>query len=203
MKRPYGTLSSESAAAAAVMLGFEDLTVAAVADHLGVTPAALYYHVKDRADLVVAAMDWVLDNELEPIGPITDIAAFVRDEGMAMYKLFKNHPGLTTAIHSMGEPNPGFARRFETAHAALVAHGVSMTDAYFMLGLVYAHVLQTGTWLTSPEIMTARRDASVVSVDGEGRIEDMWATLSSSPPDDSYQRMLGLLIHGVVSLEDD
>ncbi|MEM7271533.1 MAG: TetR/AcrR family transcriptional regulator [Actinomycetota bacterium] len=197
MSHRYGTLSREVAAEAAVALGFENLTVAAVAERLGVTAAALYYHVKDRNDLVVAAIEWAMAASLEPIDEIASVGTFVRAEAMAMYKMFKNHPGLTAAIHSLAEPPPSFTERFERAHGQLTSQGVPVADAYFMLVIVYSHVLHSGTWLTSRQMMTADLSGS------DEPPTDVWSMLAANPPDDSFQRMTGLLIDGAASLDRD
>jgi AcrR family transcriptional regulator len=50
-------LSRDAIADAVIEVGFENLTLVAVAERLGVTHASLYGNVTDRDDLVIAAAD--------------------------------------------------------------------------------------------------------------------------------------------------
>ncbi|MEM7287343.1 MAG: helix-turn-helix domain-containing protein [Actinomycetota bacterium] len=200
MKHRYGTLSREVAAEAAVELGFQGLTLTAVAERLGVTAAALYYHVADRNDLFRAAIDRVAASDLEPIGPIDDVAVFVRAEATRLFELFAKYPGLTAALRSLDLPPESFGMRVAEAHRALTDHGMAPERAFLTLAVMYSHALETATWLTSPDMVSlAQASGGLVADRREDGFVRLMATFAASPPEDTFQQMLDILIHGVDS----
>lgn len=201
-KRRYGTLNRDAVARAGIELGFENLTLTGVAEHLGSSAAALYYHVKDRDDLVRITIDVVAD-ELPPIGEIDDVGAFVHREGMALFDLFDRHPGLTDALRSLDGPPDSFGRRVADAHGALVEGGVDPHDAFLMLSVMYSHALETGRWLTSSGFRTVgESDLDARSAENPtDAYPSLLVSLLGTSPEKTYERMLTMLIDGVASID--
>jgi AcrR family transcriptional regulator len=113
---------------AALEIGFESLTMAAVASRLGVATAALYRYVTDRDDLVVAAADRLFASA-PPVTGDDWRAVLVREVELRWDSLI-SHPGVIAAVESAGRPVPAAMARFGHLVRHLEALGFSPTDAY-------------------------------------------------------------------------
>ncbi|MEM9516820.1 MAG: TetR/AcrR family transcriptional regulator C-terminal domain-containing protein [Actinomycetota bacterium] len=125
----------EQIAAAALAVGFPDLTVEAVAAHLGVTHSTLYHHVENRdallglaVDRAVAAHPWPA-----PTGAWqTDLAAV----SQSMWALLVAHPGLARASVGATDPGPSAGGRVEQLVRRLVDVGFTVDDAILAVDTV-------------------------------------------------------------------
>ncbi|MEM9517290.1 MAG: helix-turn-helix domain-containing protein [Actinomycetota bacterium] len=90
-------LTRERIAQAAVEVGFDDLSMVAVAKHLGVSGPALYYHFDNQAELVRAAIGRVIAMAPEPLANPGSIAELVHSEAENMLATIENHPGIVAA----------------------------------------------------------------------------------------------------------
>jgi AcrR family transcriptional regulator len=125
---PKPRLSRPIIADAALGVGFESLTMAAVAGRLGVATSALYRYVADRDDLVVAAADRLFD--VAP--PITGDhwrEVLVREVELRWDALIA-HPGVIGAVEAAGRPIPAAFARFGALVRHLEGLGFSPEDAY-------------------------------------------------------------------------
>ncbi|WHT20722.1 TetR/AcrR family transcriptional regulator [Crossiella sp. CA-258035] len=107
---PAPRLSRDLIAEAVLGVGFEEVTVTAVAQRLNATHAALYRHVTDRDDLVRAAIERVADRAPQPLlGP--DWEELLRGEAWVRWRIFTEYPGIRQAISGLASPTDPFAAR--------------------------------------------------------------------------------------------
>jgi AcrR family transcriptional regulator len=147
-------LSREVVADAALRVGFENLTLAAVAAKLGVSHPALYRHVVGRDDLVAAAVDRLFTTTLWP-APASEWRDFLEAEAWARWNLFGDHPGLVGAFWSLSGRPVGVARRFSVVAGHLVRLGFGTEGAALATSMIYALTLGQ---VTQPTQLAARTD---------------------------------------------
>lgn len=121
---------------AAVEVGFVNLTMVAVAAKLGVTHTALYGHVADRDDLVLAAAERVADS-IRWATYDGEWRTFLETEGFAMWDAFIEHPGLMNALEATGRLPRSVLERFGSTCQVLVDHGFDPSDATLAVDTVY------------------------------------------------------------------
>jgi AcrR family transcriptional regulator len=107
---------------AGLAVGFDRLTVTAVADALGVGTATLYHHVRSRdelallaADAAAAAVAWP-----ESVGPWRPYLSACAHQ---LWHLLEEHPGLAQVAASLTLPPPTILARFEAACVHLIDDG--------------------------------------------------------------------------------
>lgn len=133
-------LSREAIARAAIADGFEDLTLAGVARHLGARHQSLYRYVDDREDVVIAALDLLFAEHRWP-RPAGDWRAFVEAEAWARWQLLSEHPGLVGQVRSLRRAPAGAVGRFAAVVGALVELGFEPELAVLTVDSVFALVL--------------------------------------------------------------
>jgi AcrR family transcriptional regulator len=128
-------ISRDAIAAAALEVGFEALTFAAVADRLGVRAASLYHHVSGRDDLVGLALDRVVAS-VAPPERSEDWRATLHEEGWFLWRLADAHPGLAQAILPLAALPPFVAEREDALSAHLQRLGFGEEDAELAIDTV-------------------------------------------------------------------
>ncbi|MCP3800229.1 TetR/AcrR family transcriptional regulator [Allokutzneria sp. A3M-2-11 16] len=94
---PPPRLSRELIADAAIAVGFTELTLASVAERLDASHAALYRHVTDRDDLVVAAAERLVGGL--PRSPDTGDWREVLEAGAwALWRMYADNPGVDQVL---------------------------------------------------------------------------------------------------------
>ncbi|MGO1049562.1 TetR/AcrR family transcriptional regulator [Crossiella sp. CA198] len=107
---PAPRLSRDLIAEAVLGVGFEEVTVTAVAQRLSATHAALYRHVTDRDDLVRAAVERVADRAPQPeLGP--DWEQLLRGEAWVRWRIFTEYPGIRQAVAGLSWSTDPFGAR--------------------------------------------------------------------------------------------
>lgn len=139
------TLTRDQIVRAAVELldadGIDGLSMRRLGSKLGSAATAVYWHVKDKANLVTLAADAVWA-EVE----LPDLTAVGwRDAAGAMahglYAMIVRHPWLVPAMSTHLLYGPGKARHDDHALAIYEAAGFTGQDAEQALKVVFAHVL--------------------------------------------------------------
>lgn len=131
---PVARLSRTAIADAAIEVGFDELTVVAVASRLGVAPGALYRYVSDRDDLVVAAVDRLLDQL--PTPPADDWRGFLESEAWIRWRAAEQHPGLPGAWREAGRASTATRRRYVHCLRVLADLGFGPGDALLAVDAV-------------------------------------------------------------------
>lgn len=190
-------LSREMVAEAALGVGFENLTVTAVAARIGVSHPALYRHVTSRADLVAAAVDRLFAAAAWP-APASGWRHLLEAEAWARWGLFRDHPGLATAIRGLTRTPAEVDRRSGVVAGCLMHRGFAADDAIIATTLVCALPLDQMTRPALPA--TAGEDVGSGltgwPVPAPGRL----ATRSpGTDPGEWFRQKLAVLLDGIAA----
>ncbi len=120
--------------------GLPAVTMQAVADRLGVTPMALYRHVKNKADLLDGVVESILLEVPvpDPDDPWTErLAAMARGTRMAA----RRHPGVFPLLLQRAAATPGARRARDVVYAALRQAGLPEDDVVQLERLLTTAVL--------------------------------------------------------------
>ncbi len=117
-------------------VGWERLTLEAVARQLGVSHSSLYKHVRNREELVAVAVEHVV-TQLPPPALTADSLSLLEGEGWAMWNMLEEQPGLALEMSVQSVPPPAADARADQVVAALVGAGYSGDDALLATDLVY------------------------------------------------------------------
>ena len=122
--------------AAGAAIGLRELSMKAVADALGVSPQALYRHVRDREALEVLVGEHLTASfELpDDVGqPWTD---YLVELGHRLREALTPHPGLGTYLRRLGPASAGTLRIIDRCDRVLVSRGLRPVDALMAGGTV-------------------------------------------------------------------
>jgi TetR/AcrR family transcriptional regulator, tetracycline repressor protein len=115
--------------------GAERFSIRRLAEHLGVTPMAVYNHVSSKGDLFHGIADAVIE-EIKYPSPAGDWRKVIRSCFRALRRACLAHPGAVPLIESAEVLPPAVFQPMETTLTALQAAGFSPGDAlraYFLL----------------------------------------------------------------------
>jgi AcrR family transcriptional regulator len=153
--------------------GIDGLSMRRLGGRLGSAATAVYWHVKDKANLVVLAADAVwAEVEL----PDVDAAGWRNAaEAMAhgLYAMIVRHPWLVPAMSTHLLYGPGKARHDDHALAIYEAAGFTGQDAEQALKVVFTHVLGLALGTVSEAAWKARLQRT--GGDEEEQIRDLTA----------------------------
>ncbi|MEM9513967.1 MAG: TetR family transcriptional regulator [Actinomycetota bacterium] len=133
---PKPRISRRQIADAAIEVGFDKLSIGAVAARLGVAPSALYTHVDDKADLIIAAADLVSERTAST-ELANDWRRFLTEEARRTWSTIRAHPGIYRAVDETNRVPTAYQQRFAQAHAHLVGLGFTTDNALLALDIVY------------------------------------------------------------------
>lgn len=122
--------------------GIDGVTMQAVADRLGVTPMALYRHVRNKADLLDGLVEQLLD-EIASSRPNTQLG---RDEGLieigqAVRAVARRHPTVFPLLLQRPASTPAAKRTRDLVYEGLRAAGVAESDVPRVERLVSTTIL--------------------------------------------------------------
>lgn len=195
-------LSRERIAEAVLAVGFEDLTMVAVADRLGVTHAGLYTHVADRDDLVIAAADHLVDG-LPPPVTVADWREVLTSEAWRIWDAAAAHPGMLTAIEATGRFPMALMRRFAAVCERLVELGFTPAAAVLAADTVYDLAADSSGRGGQLERLPAEARAAMAAdwtAPMDGEVADVLAGAITGAPRDWFARKLALVLDGVATL---
>ena len=193
------SLSRDQIAAAAVEVGFVDLTVTAVAERLGVSHAGLYTHVADRDDLVLAAADLVA-RRLPPPIDTDDWRAFLEHEAWILWDTFADHPGLLAAVDASGASPPSVVRRFAAACLRLHELGFAADLAVMAADTVYDLAVDSSSRSTAYTALTDETRGAMADTWSEPLCDDLAAVMRRAvlgPPRDWFAHKLAFVLDGI------
>ncbi|MFB9717272.1 TetR/AcrR family transcriptional regulator [Planobispora longispora] len=204
--RPRGRparITRPAIADAALAVGFDNLTLATVAEQLQVAHSALYRHVADREDLVVLAMNRMLQLTPwpEPAGRWrTDLAA----QADAVWRLLESHPGLIKEFLKLTRFPEELMRRFGDSIQQLIAYGFTPENAFLAADTVFdltVDVFSRGKQLDVPvgdaDVRTSTADAWATAV-GEA-VAPLIRTALAEPASVWFARKLDLVLDGIAA----
>jgi TetR/AcrR family transcriptional regulator, tetracycline repressor protein len=96
----WGTISREDVVGAAVTIvgagGYETMTIRSLADRLGVSPMALYRHIRDKDDLLDEVVDRLLARVWRPSAAEDDADAWLTEAAVKLRRFLVSQPA---ALH--------------------------------------------------------------------------------------------------------
>lgn len=194
---------------AAIAVGFDHLSMPLVGQHLAVSHAALYSYVKDRDELVSAAIDGLFAAEDWPRYD-GDWRAYLTAVGLQFWHLLDRHRGLAYALEGAGRaPRPeGYASFLRNVRSSLIDAGFEPVDAITIASMVMDQALafhrggkdEHGDSLTVLEARHFLGQRNVKNLRGvDDRTRQALANLLAMPPLEWFQRRLDLLLDAAES----
>jgi TetR/AcrR family transcriptional regulator, tetracycline repressor protein len=115
--------------------GPEALTIRRLADQLGVTPMAIYWHFRNKDELLSAVADHVMSEVRPDREPDAPWHEQLRSMVEALVRVIRRHPS-GPAVLFAGEKNqiPGMVRATEAALGLLRTAGFTLAEAYQIAG---------------------------------------------------------------------
>jgi AcrR family transcriptional regulator len=167
-------INRQMIAEAAHELGLDGLTLKAVADHLGVSIAALYHHVTSKDDLVRVAAEYAASRIPLPADRGQHWAVWLYEWSEYNRDVFEARPGLLARYVEGAIPAEAIAGNVDRILGVLVAQGFSVYDANEAYELVTSCALGTA-------VATLReRESAEAGVPVGARLQ---AVLDASGPD--------------------
>jgi AcrR family transcriptional regulator len=132
----------ESVARALSRYGYGNLVLAQVAGDAGYTRGALYHQFKDKQDLTLAALQWVLDAWEQEVGvlvgrepePVAALLAMARGHAVFCRRDFARM-AIALRLEFTGQDHP-VGREVERSYDELVTHCVQLIDAGRVAGTI-------------------------------------------------------------------
>lgn len=180
----------DAALAIADERGLEAVSMRALADRVGVTPMALYRHVKDKA----ALLDGMVGRLLSALLPSDPSQERTWDEQLstlahACRQVAQRHPWAAHLLFSRPAVTPDAVRAVDIIYLALIEAGVPEPEVPRLERLISTFVIgfaaseASGRFTPAPSIRATAavslRTANYPATAGSGRI---WIFPSTSPP---------------------
>lgn len=190
--------------------GVEAVTIRRLASRLGVTPMALYWHFKNKDELMWALAEYVMLGVTADVSPGDAWDKRVRVMVEALVRAMREHYCLPDLLASLDKYElRGFLRATEAALDALTAGGFTLREAYYVstylltsaIGLVQAEPgRHSGS--TEAERTEARRQRRLklasLPCDRYPRTVQYGETLADAPDIEQYYAFgIDLIMNGV------
>lgn len=180
-----------------------------VADHLGVTPMALYKHVDSHSRLVDEMLDRVL-GEVAPPPSEGEWRASVRARVLATRAVLRTHPWTREAIESRPLATARGLAHMDSLMAAMFAGGLSADLVHHAM-----HALSTRMWgftrdvLPTPQVPDDRQQRALAMAQFAASYPAIVRMATTAPgagvacdDDAEFDFALDLLLNGIQSLHD-
>ncbi|MEX3105830.1 TetR/AcrR family transcriptional regulator [Streptomyces sp. V2] len=200
-------IGHDAIVAAAVAVGFEELSMSAVARHLGVKHSTLYRYFPHKgallaaaADHVVAAMDWP--------APCPSWRPYLRALARTTFRMFEAHPGLALHVAALRGGLVEYARQGARTAAVLVDTGLDPEFAVLAQDLVNEQVLlfflagqQEGQPATNTEETAQLRRVMLDDVRDAvpGPVADAFERVVGGRPEDWLNRKIEVILDGIAA----
>lgn len=130
-------LSKSAVAERALRLGDEEgleaVTIRRLAQALGVTPMALYWHFKNKDELMLGIVDHVLDGVRADRAATDPWPAQLRAMVEALVTVMREHPILADLLHSVEKDEAAsFSRATDDALTLLTRAGFDVREAFWV-----------------------------------------------------------------------
>ena len=202
VKGPRKRTATEDVVAAAVAIadreGVEALTIRAVAAAIGLTPMAIYRHVRDKDEL----LDRVVDAVASGIGDVEATGTW-REKVVALLRgcreVLLAHPGVASLAVSRPTPVPGVARFFDRVIEAFEEGGFDGVEAVRALDTTLMFVFGSVLWQI-PRSHTERErliGAAVADPHHNRHIVEHGAELARRDPDEYFEHGLQTILTGL------
>ncbi|WP_281274174.1 TetR family transcriptional regulator [Sphaerisporangium album] len=114
--------------------GVESLTIRRLAGRLGVTPMALYWHFKNKDELVWALAEHLLAGVTADVSPGDPWQKRLRRMVEALVRTMREHPSLPAFLTAVEDKRDveSFKRATEAALDALTTAGFTLSEGYYI-----------------------------------------------------------------------
>ncbi|GAB2693374.1 TetR/AcrR family transcriptional regulator [Nocardia thraciensis] len=120
---------------AALDLGIEKFTLAAVADRVGVVTTAIYRLFPSRDDIVIGCLDVIAATIRRP-APGSDWQAVLRQWSDECWRVCEEYPGLDRVVYSFAPAFTRIADVLSDYAAGMTAQGITHGQAMFALDFI-------------------------------------------------------------------
>src|SRR5690606_20701482 len=137
---------------AVIRVGFDDLTVAAVAEELKVNTATLYRYVSGRSELIAMGVDRIL-SRLEWPAPAEDWRAYLEANAWTLWRTLSAHRGLATVFLTAYHASEHVVRHVDEVVRVLIGLGFTPEDAVLAMDMVFdlaSDAVQAGEKVAAP-----------------------------------------------------
>ncbi|WP_433358974.1 TetR/AcrR family transcriptional regulator [Streptosporangium sp. CA-115845] len=176
--------------------GLQAVTIRRLAAELGVTPTALYWHVKNKDELLSALADHLLAALVADVDPNRPWSRRLRTMITALVEQTRAHPYLSTLLPMIDKSAAeGYLRATDTAIGLLTEAGFTLQEAdqvatYLLLGATAMVSCQPGGGSDEEEATELRRqhrlDLERLPPGRYPHLAAFAATLSTPPDLDAY-----------------
>jgi TetR/AcrR family tetracycline transcriptional repressor len=126
--------------------GLEAVTIRRLAQELGVTPMALYWHFKNKDELLLGIVDHVLAGVRTDRAAADPWAKQLRAMVEALVAVMRAHPSLPDLLHAIEKTDAmSFTRATDDALALLTRAGFTVQEGYW----VASHLLHSAIGLVA------------------------------------------------------
>ncbi|TDC04573.1 TetR family transcriptional regulator [Nonomuraea longispora] len=204
--RPRGRpprITRPAIADAALAVGFDNLTLATVADRLQVAHSALYRHVADREELVMVAIDRAVAAAPWP-EPAGEWRPDLEAQAAAVWRVLERHPGLVKEFLRLTRFPEEVMRRFGASVRSLIGYGFTAENAFLAVDTVFdltIDVFSRGKQLDAPTgrgiVRDNTADAWAEAVGAE--VAPIMRRALTDPAATWFDRKLELVLDGVAA----
>lgn len=202
VKGPRGLTTTQDVVAAAVAIadreGVEALTIRAVAAAVGLSPMAIYRHVRDKEEL----LDRVVDAVASGLGDV-EAAGTWRNKVLILFRgcreVLLGHPGVASMSVSRPTPVAGVARFFDRVIEAFQEGGFDGVEAVWALDTMLMFLFGSVLWQIPRSGTERERLVAVAGADpdGNGHILEQAAELARRDPDEYFENGLETILTGL------
>jgi AcrR family transcriptional regulator len=183
--------------------GVEALSLRRLAADLRVTPMALYWHVRDKAELLDLIGERVLETVVVP-EPMGDWRRLLRDVHLAMLRPLLEHPNAVELMVGRARFGPAGIALFERILEILREAGLTPAAAFDAYQALYLFQLGfTATARRSPEFraIQAQGAAYLRSLDPRAfpAIAEVAPVIGARPLGQQYEVGLAVVIEGIAA----
>ena len=203
-------IDREAIVRAAVEIGFDRLTMAAVGSRLGVRHSTLYRYVGTRDALAAAAIDQCVASVPWP-EPDGDWREFLRATAQSYWSLYERHAGLATEVSTLRSTSAALVDITNRSGVTLLDLGFAAEDAVLVVDMLGELVTQAFLGASAAQPDAAATPASVVDSSRGRRVELMRPWLDrydprlrevltdviARPPAHQFEKKLELFLDGV------
>lgn len=196
----------ERIVAAGAAVGLRALSMKAVADALGVSPQALYRHVRDREALEALVGEHLMAGFALPDDTGQPWVDYLVELGHGLRRVLAAHPGLGPYLRRLGAASAGTLRIIDRCDRVLVGRGLRPVDALMAGGTVANHAIASVELEALAESSVPERSqdrfARAVEVLGPSRVPVLWSALSemrATDPEAYFDWTLRALVRGMAA----
>lgn len=195
------TISVPSIVAAGREIGLADLSLRAVADRLGVTRAALYRHVRGRAELEELVGEHILAENVLPPDQGGSLERYLEDFAVWLRDLCTDVPGLADYMARRFPRSTLTAHLMEQGVSVIAARGWTPTQSLFISSAVAGQAI---AMVRSEQEATSYDDSPLPDpavdalMEGQPLLAAAWPAFRAVAAETRFRWYMRCTIHGAL-----